>query len=389
MWCGEITPEVQEHLQSCARCRSEQASLAELGIAVEGVAIPRPTRSLLPSPAEIEAVITSHKRRRYTKWLSAGAVAACVVLAATQVPALFGSGKSQSDVVTQPNQKQPPQTVTQLKEPVQQIQDLLGQYHYSLSSTGPTIVTTDLPASFQPVPGTPPFGLYYDYANVLSKQIGYDLTPYLGQSVTVYILPLKETFAGGRIEGYQDSEVIGVFSGKRLVGAWMRSLGGSAMASLDNKLFGEITKQTWGEWTKAEKLESYTSDRVKWTPDQVITKYLQANDRQDRATMSSLLSLSYQFYLQTNGVDRGTPTPIVTDNYYGPQIQTGVKYTVKFREDNTPGQVDVTAGYLVKNRRYAAMKTYEVDGGPNAMFFTVVQENQDGPWQIDNVSSGP
>ncbi|KEO83584.1 anti-sigma factor family protein [Tumebacillus flagellatus] len=386
MWCGEITQQVQEHLQTCERCRAEQATLQELGLAVEAVPIPKPSRSLLPSTADIQAAITAHKRRRFTKWLSAGAVAACLALALTQIPSLLETGKNQSDV-SDPSLL--PQTTPKQAAPVEQIQTMLGTYHYTLKSQEPSIVKTTLPASFAGSAQGTQENLYYAYANVLSQEVNLDMTTHLGHEVDVYSLPLNETFAGGRIDGYQDCEVVAVFDQNRLVGIWLRTVGGSAMAAIDNKLFGEITNQLWGEWAKEQKLETRSADTVSWTPDQVITKYLDANNRGDHATMGTLLSLNYQFYLMTNGAGSTTSTPIVTGNYYGPMIEPNAKYQVKFVEDIPTGTVDATALFLVRNRQPYAMKTYEVDGGPNAMFFYMTQESKGGPWQIDNISTGP
>lgn len=52
--------------------------------------------------------------------------------------------------------------------------------------------TLTLPTTFAVQPDHYPLGMYWAYHNVLSKAVGLDLSPYLGQQVTVYMIPLQQ-----------------------------------------------------------------------------------------------------------------------------------------------------------------------------------------------------
>lgn len=86
IWCGDLQPDVDMHLATCAACRDELQRVQEVNSEIEHTAIPLPSRSLLPSREEIEAAVGQHKRpkSRFPAWLTAGTVAAAILLVITQ-----------------------------------------------------------------------------------------------------------------------------------------------------------------------------------------------------------------------------------------------------------------------------------------------------------------
>ncbi|MGZ6507363.1 MAG: hypothetical protein ACXVDE_09510, partial [Tumebacillaceae bacterium] len=68
IWCGELTNEMLQHISTCEACDSEQRKVRQLSYSLEDVQVPVQSRSLLPSTQEIEQVLRSRKRQRFTKW---------------------------------------------------------------------------------------------------------------------------------------------------------------------------------------------------------------------------------------------------------------------------------------------------------------------------------
>jgi len=72
-----------------------------------------------------------------------------------------------------------------------QAQALLSRYGWTTTGRGTTHWVT-LPQSFEHRPGQFPIPIYWAYDNELSKAIGLDLSPYLGQRVETTVYELEE-----------------------------------------------------------------------------------------------------------------------------------------------------------------------------------------------------
>ncbi|ARU61105.1 hypothetical protein CBW65_08530 [Tumebacillus avium] len=96
IWCGDLQPDVDMHLATCAACRDELQRVQEVNLEIEHTAIPLPSRSLLPAQEVIEAAVGQHKRpkHRFPAWLTAGTVAAAILLVITQT----GSNKTSDSI---------------------------------------------------------------------------------------------------------------------------------------------------------------------------------------------------------------------------------------------------------------------------------------------------
>ncbi|PWK10312.1 zf-HC2 domain-containing protein [Tumebacillus permanentifrigoris] len=385
LWCGEITPDVQLHLKTCVRCRAEQATLYELGIAAEGVEIPRPTRSLLPARAEMEAVIRNQQRRRYTKWLSVTAVAACLALAVTQVPGLLQPATQTSPPAgLQPNPT-PPTPIASTKPVEQQIQEYLSEYHHTPHSDQikqwalvehVTIAATNENGIFEDK-----LSPFFQYVNVFAQQASLDLAPYRTRDdLSAYIVPLQAA---------TDQEAVFlVAGGSQVIGAWQRLANTGELLSLDNKHFGEITHVPWAEWVQTQKLENITPEMRTRTPEELLVQYADASAREDVQSMSGMISQWYLVNLNLAGVERNQLFP-TSNPSFGLPVQRGLQTSdVQVKATALPAP-DVSPASKAHNRVPAEAKVYQVTVPGGTRFVTVVRETKDAPWQIDQFSTGP
>jgi hypothetical protein len=391
IWCGEITSEVRAHLLTCARCRAEHATLQGLGLAVETVEIPQPSRSLLPPRAEIEAVIRTHKRRRTTKWLTAGAVAACLALAVTQVQKLWQDSTSTTpgDVsLVTPNPQPNPQpnsiNATADRPLDQQILGLLNQYGHTAQSEQlqdwtrvDKFVLAEANDEGQLLDQ---LSRFFQYANVFSQHVQLDLTPYRARSdVSAYLVPLQDQS--------EEQAVFLVAGGTQVIGAWKRQAGGSELTALDNRHFGELTNIPWAQWVQQQKWENITPEMRARTPEQLLVQYADAKSREDAAAVAGMLT---SWSLLRQSLEGGEPTQLFAlTNTATLPVQLGLKATdVQVKPSALPAP-DPSAVSKLHNRVPAESKVYQVTVPGGTRFVTVVRETSDAPWQIDQFATGP
>jgi hypothetical protein len=142
-----------------------------------------------------------------------------------------------------------------------------------------------LTASFHDRSGDFPLGLYWAYSNEFSRAIGLDLAPYLDQSLSATIYPLKEPMPRSLFP-YTSARAIILTSHGAIVGAWIDKAGYNASAStLDRRVFTGLVSESWGDWLVASGVVSPTDDLnqqlARLTPEDVIRTYYTAVDDQN------------------------------------------------------------------------------------------------------------
>jgi hypothetical protein len=263
------------------------------------------------------------------------------------------------------------------------------------------ILKLKIPSSFVDKPGEYPLGLYWAYANVLSKDIGLDMTKYKGSEVNAHIMSLIDLFGDT-----PNKEVRAVVIEKDglIVGAWIdKGRSGGPWASLKKNYFDALAGKSWGQWLTDEGIE----DNVKGceaglknlTPEQVIEKYFEAVDKQDQKAAFSLLSKANQLgYMWINLEDGLYNDTIVTDgqetqkaritemekwaNLDIPAYKESIKDKLKNRQISDVIEFNVTLDMDFKNNIVS-------DDGINTRFVTLVKETPDSPWKIDGIGTGP
>lgn len=161
----------------------------------------------------------------------------------------------------------------------EQINNLLSQYGWSIK-TEINSYEIVLPSSFQHYPGDFPNTIYWAYNNEFNKELGLNLTPYLGQTVLskYYLLnePLPEEF-------YPDTKAYAVvitFQNK-IIGAWIDKGRHYGFAlSLNKKEFDEIVNDEWSDWLMSSGVIDISNptdiELSTKTPEEIIRIYYDA-----------------------------------------------------------------------------------------------------------------
>jgi len=144
-----------------------------------------------------------------------------------------------------------------------------------------------LPESFIHESGEYPVSLYYAYNNELCRDIGLDISPYLGKHVTVNLYKLEEPLPAFLAPRQQASRAVVVKDGSRIVGAWLDAGRPYGFAcSLKGRTLEEITGKPFGEWVEQYVNHQNPQEKLlsRMEPERVIQAYFEAIDRKDPKT---------------------------------------------------------------------------------------------------------
>ncbi|TCP55625.1 uncharacterized protein DUF4829 [Tumebacillus sp. BK434] len=422
IWSADLTPEMIEHVLSCSACQKEQNLVQGIGMTLDLEEIPMPSRSLLPPQAEIARAVNAHRWRRFSRYATAGVAAACVLFVAVQVPGYIskpsrdasmqssGSGApvnkemsteredgNQSSIFESGGLKKDELKMSNMADALSpKITQLLSKYSWTPSGEAVHQQTVTLPDSFQDAPGVYPQGLYWAKHNLFSKDIGLDLTRYLGETVVAHTILLKEMWDDGL---KMNTEAIVLEKDGEVVGAWLEK-GGEMAASLQRRDFADLAGVSWDEWLQQEGQVSYTdgpdAEMKDWTPQQVILKYYEAIQNGNYATAYNLYSKAYQstFWTYETGQtliakewSRGGLSPqnltfakvIDVQAVKAPDVWVPAESYKGSRLGRKPvgeQQYQVTLDVKYKTQT-------EQPDGINALFVGVVKESQNAPWKIE------
>lgn len=282
------------------------------------------------------------------------------------------------------------------------IGQFLHKFGWTEVGTG-SISTVQLPMSFSDTPNGYPLGLYWNYHNVLSKDIGLDIAPYLGQTVTVHIVPVKQIWGGPN-----RPDAIVIEQNGSIIGAWLRN-GFSLGGSLRRHYFGDLIGLSWGKWLSKEgyggyqRRENVISNNA--APEQVIRTYLYAVNHHDIFLAYELMSYRAQIDLMTPNANRLSRQLYLdgwnADPYH---ISNVVYWHVKSVEPSRwylsapdtkqswyrmmPSTPYQHQGFTVSfTARYK--KIIVAPNGPGGYEFDLIREtSKHSPWRIDGYGSG-
>ncbi len=191
-----------------------------------------------------------------------------------------------------------------------QAQELLLKYGWTTTGRQATYRIT-LPQRFEHRPGEFPIPIYWAYNNELSKAIGLDLSPHLGQRVEVTVYELQEELPES-LRPYTEARAVVVTHDGEIIGAWIDKGRHYAFAcSLDRKPFEEIVGLDWSEWLVASGVVNLDNPVEKelatLSPEEIIACYYQAlDDHDDERAYACLTRRSLTDFLFTNMGDLAT-----------------------------------------------------------------------------------
>lgn len=291
----------------------------------------------------------------------------------------------------------------------QQIKELLTQYDWHESGTAISKWTTRLPKSYALQPGNVPIGLYWGYHNVLSNSVGLDITPYLGQTVEVLAIPLKENWKIGPPP--EPTYSIVITHENQVIGMWISKGQEKHIVdiceSLSHKEFGELTGQTWGQWVSKQNLVDYNdpfySKMAHWTPEQLFQAYYSAINKHQYDNAYAMMSTFEQYQYMIMNVPVGhlyqTQWNILGDglsNWKTAKFLGMKPYHLPVpqkRGKNPEEELYNAKSYASKNYTVTfdatVRKVIVMGNGKQTYFSGVVRESSGAPWTIAGFGTGP
>ena len=238
-----------------------------------------------------------------------------------------------------------------------------------------------------------PVVIYWAYNNELNKDVGLDITPYLGKEVRVNLYkleqPLPEFMQGFRWAG----RAVIVKAENRIVGAWLDAGKNQGFAcSLKGRRLEEITGKSWGQWLKGlVNAENPLEKRLSSLgPEELIRTFYEAVGNGDKRTAHAALS-------RRNLID-----------YLFRNMDNNRLYNPSFSVIDRDGLNNVAAAKIVSIRELPPqekdtpeIKRFQVavhltfrraitaESGVQVLFLTLRQEIPGMGWRIDSIGFGP
>jgi len=247
-----------------------------------------------------------------------------------------------------------------------------------------------LPSTFIHEAGEYPIKLYWAYNNELSKSIGLDFAPYLGEKVAVEKYALSEPWPDST---RPDNKAYGVTmrAGLKLIGAYIHSRRGYSLdCSLERKQFAEITKKSWEEWI--DSYIDYDNEIEKrlstMRPEEIISEYIKASDRHDRTLARACVTRRHlMIFLQSNMGETSLYNEDVPEAETIKSIRLismdELEYLAK---SNPPGTLEYEVKYYCAFTEHGKMFS---EDGINYWFIQMKKETSRGGWRIVAIGTGP
>ncbi|MGI9860983.1 DUF4829 domain-containing protein [Moorella naiadis] len=253
--------------------------------------------------------------------------------------------------------------------------------------------TGGLPDTFQHESGEYPVSLYYAYNNELSKDVGLDLTPYLGKNVQINLYKLEEPLPAFMKPRQDASRAVIVRDGDKIVGAWLDAGRHDAFAcSLKGRRMEEITGKTWGQWV--DQFIDHHNEQEKlisqMTPEKVIETYYEAIDHKDPRTAHACETrrrlVTYLFKNMDN--NRLYNYSYATNDADEISNITRAR-VIRIQPYQVPGPEDPNIKRYVVEVELNVRRVITYDSGRQIRFFTLRRETPTTGWRIDDIGTGP
>lgn len=256
--------------------------------------------------------------------------------------------------------------------------------------------TAELPPAWIHRPGDFPEVIYWAWNNELSKDIGLDLTPYLGKTVEARLYKtvenLPEIVGPNRSNG---RAVVVRYEGK-IIGAWL-ALGRHFCfaCSLKGRTLEDVTGKSLDEWltTLIDPNDPVERRLSTMTPEQVLETYYAAIDQKDYATAHACESRSSLLvYIASNMDDRR-----LYNDGFGEERGKGLANflsvkLVEIERDEEFEREEIGYGDARCYRVVVDQRRRVVAGGLEGLcpyFVVMKQETPETGWRIYGIGTGP
>lgn len=257
--------------------------------------------------------------------------------------------------------------------------------------------TVDLPAEFIHRPGEFPEVIYWAWNNELGKDVGLDLTPYLGKTVEARLYKTVKMLPESTGPNRDDGRAVVVRSEGKIIGAWL-SLGRHwpFACSLEGRTLEDLTGKTPDEWVTAliDRDNPLEQELAAKTPEEILETYYSSIDRKDYAMAHACEARSKLLgYLASNmDVDR------LYNDGFGESEGRGLGnfISVKFLGAERAEEFERTEYYSARGLRcyYVSVDQHRKvlagnSDGQSGYFVTMVQETPETGWRIESIGTGP
>nr|MDA8096340.1 DUF4829 domain-containing protein [Clostridia bacterium] len=252
-------------------------------------------------------------------------------------------------------------------------------------------LSVNLPPAFVHQPGEYPQVLYWAYNNELNKDIGLDLTPYLGRKVGVTLYKTVEFLPEFMRPRCEAGRAVVVRHQGEIVGAWLDAGRHDAFAcSLTGRSMGEVTGRTWDEWIPGliDPADPFERELAALTPEEVIEAWFEALGRGDGRTYYALETRRSQAQRLFSNMDNRFLYNPGWDNEYLRNVTSARVLSIQPLE--RPGLSDSPETLCYGVDVDLQVKQPVTHGsGPQTRFVTLVRETPETGWRIDGCGTGP
>ncbi|MEW6698080.1 MAG: DUF4830 domain-containing protein [Bacillota bacterium] len=271
--------------------------------------------------------------------------------------------------------------------------NLLEKYGWEPETRTYSKIKVKIPESFHDKPGYFPKGLYWSYNNILSKEIGLDISPYKGVEVNAYIVLLKT-----KLTEPEGKRAIIIEYSEKIIGAWIdEGRHYSFCCSLNGKTFKDIVHKSWGQWLIDNDMISSNRNEL---PEQVIRRYYNALDNNNYIEAYSLYSKAAQSSFLFNNI---SDDKIYHDDWpeFENDLTENIVHAKVLKIEPVKSKSTYNGVYHeILNREIFLYKTFFVETDiqfkkvvepgwqPQKLFITLVKETPDSPWEIDSAGTG-
>jgi len=248
-----------------------------------------------------------------------------------------------------------------------------------------------LPEEFVHGPGEFPTAIYWAYGNELNKDIGMDLTPYLGwgEVVTVHLYKIAEHLPEFLGPLRQNGRAVVVRCNGDIVGAWLDGGRHQGFAwSLRGRSLEEVTGKDWSQWIAGliDPEDPLEQELNRLSPEEIIRRYYAAVDAGDeRGAYACLTRGNLVRYLFRNMGDRmlynqGYPRGIMgLDNIISARVRGIKRYHSPGNDSKDDEQVYEVDLDLERKADCTGYGSY----------VKLRRETPDTGWRIEGIVSGP
>lgn len=256
-----------------------------------------------------------------------------------------------------------------------------------------------VPADWKVMLGEYPEGLYWELANVYSKDAGLDLTPLKGKNLVAWRYELADGLPGqGTQSSYSyPSNIILLIDDEHVVGAWLAFNRWGIGPSVKQNYLEDLTGLTFDKWLSQQDILVNTEankDLAAMDPVQVLEAFCNAIDEKNSVRANACMSPDYMLDALTVNLQENSlyNKGYSSDNSYQQNLLEAKVLSYKLMDADTLKEIP-SLGDRTKVIIDSNMKMKWKDGAFNSpdgtqTRFVSLKKYENG-WKIQGLATGP